>query len=120
MAKGIIITQDNYKQVAGRLRRFFYNEKRYVGRSMTVWHTFSGGMRKRIPVYAFKNTYHDVTMYDNKNEFTIRYGVGNVHRFQIGEEVWFLGNRIIVKSKWDSIHPEDNKKYLYMCYQIAS
>lgn len=116
--KGIVITEDNRNMVYGRLKKFFENH------SVASWHNFNGGMRKRVkPYHGIVTFYWNPKIeldYDNfLKEHIIHFYLGYKHSDYVkdGDEIQFLGNRIVIKQLWMGGIYED-KKYIYSCYQI--
>ena len=110
--KGIVITEKNYRQVAGRLKKFFAH-KRY-----SVWSDWNCGMKKRI----HKNEYgyippinfsHVSATYDN-NLFIINLSDKISIPILCYDEILFLGNRVIIKKLEGYIYGID---YAYICIQ---
>lgn len=128
--KGVVITEKNKNQVFGRLMKFF-SHKTFV-----MWHQFGGGMRKRPghTVQLYDDYIVDVIKVRNvsygrdtvNGEDCIRLVMSLIEHMLIktGYEVWFLGNRIVMKAPehW----PDPTSKYSqpkyrqrYMVFQIA-
>lgn len=120
--KVITITEDNIKDVYGRLRKFFYNNSKT---GFECWHNFDCGFKKHISRYVeiknrkvrICNLYpapieiklHEKCMYIAFN-LTATDGDG----VQIGDKIAFCGNRIIIRKKW--FLPHDHN-YVYTVYQ---
>lgn len=137
----VTITESNYKQVFGRLKKFFNHD------GLLTWHQFDCGMKKRIghilhqkevtidgevfiPAETVNVMYHvsDVECVEMGSNLIVYYNDSDIScrlfgeddkscaaDFSIGDEVAFLGNRIIVKSRWGL----PNHHYCYQCYQIG-
>lgn len=130
----VIITESNYKQVFGRLKKFFNHD------DLMTWHQFDCGMKKRIGhtirfdgiaklsipphtanvmhrIYRSKHHVSDTKFffeYSTDNDYYYD-EFENVSVISLGDEVWFIGNRVIIKRKAYFT----NHRYLYMCYQIG-
>ena len=122
--KGIAVTEKNYKQVCGKLEKFFAH------RHFREWHRFRGGMKKRIShktgvVFSYNrpDVYVENKIRDAKTEwldgrFCVRYDNGSSSFcISVGDEILFCGNRVIIKQK-DCIFNEYGCYYTYMCFQI--
>lgn len=135
--KGIVITQQNCRMVHGRLVKFFHRHENFL-----VWHQFDGGMRKRIGHYIMLDedisgkmvpwkfddmrSVHNIQIRSN-NPFEVLRIIFEHDRYDpddydyegfvlsIGDEVLFLGSRIVVKTRMRIIEGYD---YLYQCFQI--
>lgn len=103
----IEITEKNYKQIFGRVKKFFKGVKAFE-----TWSSYDCGGRKRIPhtfimdgkVYDTKLSVQHVTIYDKADFIGIQYfsdslDGGNYYFLEIGDEISFNGNRITVKKK---------------------
>jgi hypothetical protein len=133
----VTITESNYKQVFGRLKKFFNHD------GLLTWHQFDCGMKKRIghtihfdgiarlsipehtvnvmhriyrskhhvsdTKFFFEYSHSDDDFYYDDDELE------NVSVITLGDEIWFLGNRVIIKRKAYFT----NHRHLYMCYQIG-
>lgn len=137
----VTITESNYKQVFGRLKKFFNHD------GLLTWHQFDCGMKKRIghtihfdgltkngKVYIPENTANVMRrIYRSKHhvsdtKFFFEYShsdddfyyddgeLENISVITFGDEIWFLGNRVIIKRKANFF---TSHSYLYMCYQIG-
>ena len=130
--KGVVITEENKKQVYGRLEKFFKHQ------NFVIWHQFDCGMKKRLGHYInVKEPFEDVlqkydvmreangcscynyvktfSIYGSYEVFSVHYG-DCVTEFKVGDEVLFLGNRIIVKQPFK--HCIEDVDFLYLCIQI--
>lgn len=110
--KGIIITERNYRQVAGRLKKFF-KHKRY-----SVWSDWNCGMKKRIQKnecgYIPPINFSQVNVTCNNNLFIINLSDKISIPILWYDEILFLGNRIIIKKLEGYIYGID---YAYICIQ---
>ena len=115
--KGIVVDEKNYLRVAGKLKKFFMHG------DISMWHQFDCGMKKRIghmievdgEKFDVKRNYPSVTTHLAKDGFFIVFMNENEgFVLQYDDEVWFLGNRIIIKTEWCA----DDKNYIYECFQI--
>lgn len=122
--KGIVVNEKNYKQVAGRLVKFFDH---YI---FDVWHDFDCGMKKRIghkikimgKAVDTKRKYSVTTRTDHKGllHAEMKYAsydpdVVECFVLEEGNEVWFLGNRVLIKREFFGF-----ARNLYRCFQIRS
>ena len=125
--KGVVITEKNKNQVFGRLMKFFDHQ------DFIVWHQFSGGMRKR-PGHMIKLTKSDHIVNVRRPYYSIFYEKRNVGQVEylrvvmspmeamaicVGHEVWFLGNRIVIKEVQHWHDSTSIYRRLYMVFQIA-
>lgn len=103
----IEITEKNYKQIFGRVKKFFKGYKAFE-----TWSSYDCGGHKRIPhtfkmdgkVYDTKISIQQVTIYDKTDFVGVQYfsdslECGNYYFLEIGDEISFNGNRITVKKK---------------------
>lgn len=117
--KGIVITEKNYRQVAGRLKKFFAHK------NFIVWHTFNGGMRPRFNHHFYsqfihsvidtKREYYDVQVMYNNKYLCIYLNYDQAFIIDYGDEILFLGSRIVIKS-----HEHVPDRYVYETFQIIS
>lgn len=116
--KGIVVTKKNYKFVTSKLKKFFDHK------SFIVWHDFNCGMKKRIGhILNTLNIKGYDTMSEYNNIYTRKSDVSDLmivemnyeesFLVEFGNEVWFLGNRVIIKSYHSCLN-----KMLYQCFQI--
>ena len=119
------ITEKNYKQVCKKLEKFFSHK------SFTEWHTYRGGLKKRInDNMAFwpddykrqKLKIIDAKTRDNGAVVFFNYVLGGskltgMHRISIGDEILFCGNRVIIKEV-QKYYKSYGISHLYCCYQI--
>lgn len=124
----VVITEQNKASIIGMLKKFFAHK------DFIYWHTFNGGMKKRIHHHIFTSNpgdedklfkYDTKTVYYNTEasvnddgELNIYLSAGEGAEIGVGDEISFLGNRIIIKSPWE--HRDYKHTYLYECYQILS
>ena len=134
----ITITKENIARIEGQLKKFF-RDRKFIG-----WHTWTGGMRKRIgylvPIdcengtefYDVRRQYDQFEVIRGNDSIIIKYydthsrydyhcyddddGDGSecCTMLEYGDQIAFLGNRIIVKTK----SPIPKHKYLYECFQV--
>lgn len=119
--RGKVVSKENALVVKGRLKKFFGHG------SFVVWHQWDGGMRKRLGRYVtlftgcsvcVERRYSGVEVVEHSEFPDVVLGVRLSHDdglvIKLGDEVWFLGNRVILKTK----SPLSNHDYLYECFQI--
>ena len=116
--KGIVITEKNYRQVAGRLKKFFAHK------NFIVWHTFNGGMRSRFNCKIYfphiintKREYYNVSILDTIDGLPIiKFNELESFYVSYGDEILFLGSRIVIKSYGGY----SGNMYIYETFQIIS
>lgn len=128
--KGALITEKNYNQVCGRLRKFFSHYE-YL-----VWHTFDSGFKKRNPTMCYFSTDHKkhcvASQYHvgarwtytfnkpNNKMLAVKYGRSLAEGgfiIEPGMTVWFLGNRITIKKEASALL---EYRWIYTTFQIAN
>jgi hypothetical protein len=119
----IEITEKNYKQIFGRVKKFFKTNKEYES-----WYSYDCGKNRKMPKY-FKAeqgpiaTNEEIEVLEIINNeitavLTIKYRIKHFayyHGLKIGDSIIFLGNRIMIKQK---THKNPIFKYVYYIYQI--
>lgn len=119
------ITKKNYKQVCRKLEKFFSHK------SFIEWHTYRGGLKKRISdniafepndIKRQKLKIIDAKTRDNGAIVFFNYVLGEskltgIHRISIGDEILFCGNRVIIKEA-QKYYKSYGISHLYCCYQI--
>ena len=121
--KGVVITEKNYRQVVGRLNKFFTHPE------FECWHCIDGGMKKRIKptVFAlgsnlstktnfFQHRFDVITEDLQRYAVVARLKIGRCGTFPFcfGTEVYFLGSRIITTQSVGLDHTA------YTCFQIRA
>ena len=121
--KTITLTEDNIKQVYGRLRKFFFNKN---GTSFESWHNFDCGFKKHISPYIMiagsktrivhvYPTPDSVEFIDkNGGMIIIRLTEDEAASLEVGDKIAFYGNRITYRQKW--IHGSHD--YIYSTFQV--
>lgn len=127
--KGTLVTEENYNQICGRLKKFFDHH------NFMVWHTFDSGFKKRNPMmcrFPSDHKKHSVVRlepavadYIDDGTLLIEYGINwrlpgkYPSRFIVesGMGVWFLGNRVTFKRKRARA---GRVVHLYLTFQIAN
>lgn len=127
--KALLITENNMKEVYGRLRRFFYNNN---NTGFEEWHNFDCGFKKHISpmIYIDNNRIRnihkypspDVVEYKKKGAvigigysyILIRLTATDVTSLQCGDKIAFCSNKIIYRTKctWGDY------KYVYSVFQV--
>lgn len=128
--KVITITENNIKEVYGRLRKFFYNnnETGFEG-----WHNFDCGFKKHINRNIYINgkkvptcimypapdeieliLKRDENNYYNLDFIRISLTATDSFSLQYGDKIAFCGNRIILRTKCFF----SGYKYIYSVYQV--
>lgn len=120
----MIVTERNYKSVCSKLDRFFKH------RSFREWHTFRGGLKKRISHKTrvtgydsgwlnnyIENHWCDVRTRWNGKHFVVDLDEDSAFAIEIGDEILFCGSRVIIKKK-DWVFKKYGSNYTYMCLQI--
>lgn len=119
----ITITENNIKDVYGRLMKFFYN-RNHTG--FLSWHNFDCGFKKhinpKIDLDGSKvETFHEYPSPDEvelaeRGEFSyivMRLMPGHGISISCGDKIAFCGNRIIFRTKFSFDH-----NYLYQVFQV--
>ena len=123
----MVITEKNKAQVYGRIKKSF------DGKDVVTWHTFKGGMKKRISSYTkgvfryddmlhqrlsvrhwFKKVIVEINTFGN---LLISLSDDDTVAVSVGDEILFLGNRIVIKKRESSFR-EYGINYSYQCIQI--
>lgn len=117
-----------------RLEKFFAHE------DFLVWHSFGGGMRKRVGsrfylkgencIYNSKRKYYNVTtkngvdLIKENPRFCVYMNDAEGFGVAIGDELLFAGNRVIFKRPVVFYYLDSkkelqaNKTFCYQCFQI--
>lgn len=127
------VTENNLNYIYGRLIKFFYNNNKT---GFERWHTFDCGFKKHIPREIVINGEKVSTSIDYPRPLKISgYSIGKVKptgkdildsiviiftatdsdSIHIGDKIAFMGNHIIVSSKWAFTKQH---KYVYNVYQV--
>lgn len=122
--KVFIVTENNIKEIYGRVYKFFYNRNKT---GFACWHTFDCGFKKKISRYIAldtqkkdTDTYYkypsplEVKLNDEQNRIIIYLTATDSFSIKPGDKIAFLGNRIIHKEKW-IIRGYD---FVYTVYQV--
>lgn len=127
--KAIIITEDNIKEVYGKLRKFFYNKNKT---GFSTSHSFDTGFKKRINPYIYISNekiktymvypqpesveFHPVGSVPGIRKSFIRVRTTAVDSFilNIGDKIAFLGNRINIRQKCIFLKEH---RFIYTTYQ---
>lgn len=121
--KVIDITEKNIKDIYGRLRKFFYNNKKT---GFEEWHNFDCGFKKHIDrkIHIDNNKIEVVNQYTSpiemecvgeENEKYIRILLSGTDGLvlHIGDKIAFCGNHIIIREKWSL----NSHNYIYSVFQ---
>lgn len=133
--KAIRITENNIKEVYGRLRKFFYNNNRT---GFIFWDNLDCGFKKHIksfrstksyrstikdynfeiPIYSKLPSPDSVDFVQNNeqpemNHIFIRFTDMEFEYLEIGDKIAFCSNKIIIKSEWLE------KRVMYKVYQAT-
>lgn len=129
--KVITITENNIKEVYGRLKKFFYNSNTT---GFEEWHNFDCGFKKHISpvIYIGKDKIRNINTYPSPNNvkymskgsvpgisysyILVRLTATNSFSLQPGDKISFCGNRIIYRHK--SILRDHN--YTYSVFQACA
>ena len=124
--KVITVTEENLDVIFGRLYKFFYNKHKT---GFTCWHNFDCGFKRHInPIVEIDGEKINVMreyptpakMRLNNGLFTysdyilINLTANDSELIEPGDKIAFLGNRIIIRSKWFSF---SEYNYIYTVYQ---
>jgi hypothetical protein len=114
--KTILITDGNKARIWSKLNKFFSHS------AYTKWHTYDCGMRKRIR-HKMPGSSNTMEYYpcvkaklSDEDTFVISLNVGSSRTIKVGDSIAFVGNRIIVKTKWWG---NGEYSWLYWCCQIG-
>ena len=121
--KVLTITENNIKEVYGRLKKFFFNKN---STGFEEWHNFDCGFKKHISTEIFigNKRIRNIRQYPSPDH--IRFddiGSGYIilnltatdsSGLQCGDKIAFCGNRIIFRTKcfWG------DHKYIYSVFQV--
>jgi len=122
--KVFTVTEDNIKEICGRVRKFFYNRNET---GFASWHTFDCGFKKRISRYIALDgpkkdvdTYYkypaplEVKLNDDQDRIIVYLTASDSFSIKPGDKIAFLGNRIVHKEKWII----RGHNFIYTVYQV--
>ena len=97
--KGIIITENNIKDVLGRLNKQLSNHKIFY------WHNFNCGFKKNIKPYSrikyyYIKLFEIVDGYSSTQYIRLLFDSNNGIVINTGDKIAFSGGKIIIKSKF--------------------
>lgn len=126
--KVITITENNMRDVYGRLKKFFYNNNRT---GFEEWHNFDCGFKKHISpeIYIGEDRIRNVNTYPSPNAIkyqetgtvaginysyiVLNFTASEGDSLRCGDKIAFCGNRIIYRTKcvWGDYN------YIYSVFQ---